>query len=947
MIISPSIVIGVGYTGKRISEALKNSIQHRYDDFPLIEVILYPDLDASNPKKDSNKKSTSALNEKRVNQRLKERERFKTSHLSFSERFDIAAARINSVEADKQFRKLAEEDHINISKSGSINIYIVGGFSEPVCSGVLVDISYFCRYLLQTKHDMGGISINGLFIIPPVLPQDSLNSNEGLTNEALLYATLKELDYFSEVKNFSLDYITPRFSFTDEKPFNFCYPLDTIRNNQVTLSNSEDLIPISGEILFHLIFPPIGERLSNPVTSEVLSEYFYHEEKVKAYSGIGLASIGFPAKEMLKAATFRYGSEIIHHGLLLPEPDKSEVEKEIKNFREANELEDKCFLEEVLNVIRGEVGRETDLILFENIPWYSNHNLEFLKDRIDQLKKKTKEEWRNSVEKEGREKIKKIREYLDARKAELLHCRRKDRDDKSIHFACDFLKGLKEKIIQRAAVFKQKIKDHEKESQRLDRAQEVNRGILSDLYKCIPGKWKILLGGGLILLFSIFISYLAYKLYPIKWSIAVPILFFLELCLAYFVWRRIRGDIEELRYKILGENIGQWFKIQIEEFTYTIDQEFIDEEFAPYLDLQIEKLEHFVKNLEEIKEEFKKQEEDLSAKLSGYKRFLTDECILDWEEVLHRYHEDREKLGKPDSGNRNPRQPDDSETVEKWLDETREWIKAKIITTARDKVNSSDLAQLKVEDILRKKGIESDTLTSRLKQMVEDSSPLIRFGSMQLPTEFVQSSTIVGYFTGSDKQIQESLSKFNCEYESISTRRRDQFLVVSYCHGIPLCDLNRIKFYKRKYYAIPQEQRTSLHAFENLEKDDYDVLPYIRTAEELEVEQLCGIAVCLGIIYKKRTEAGEKIETPFLFENEKAIAIEGYIPPGSKLPFSLQPILSTGGALNGLKHEIDEKLENSEPEKLIEMLQQGLAEYQLTPIMRKEVESYLEKMGVK
>lgn len=953
MNIYPSIVIGLGHAGKKVTDALKDSIAFRTDDFPAVDIIIYPgDLLAAYPQKEKKEtNSETPPSDQEGNWRLEERNKFIQSVQEFSKLLDKSIQTVMGFEAEKGIRNLFTE--WPVTRMQSLNIYITGAICETVCSGVFLDMAYFCRHHLRKRHGMKGCRVEGIFILTPELSDgEPAASGEKEKKAAHIYAALKELDYHFESRNFSLDYLTPKPVPLHDRPFDHCYLLDTVKRNRSTLPDPDSLNPLIGEILFHLIFPPMSEKMINPLTNDVLSGYFL-DQKITAYSGIGIASISFPRKDMLVGAACRYAGEIVRFGLLSPEPLESEVTEEVEDFERKNGVTGEAFLEvleddiqekNALDKAKDEIVGLTDIEHMSFSNWYNIATLTDIEKKVEQLKRKFEDQWQERIKEDRYNKVRKLEEKVTQRKLELLHSNRPDRQDRSVEFAFLFLKKLKEKIEKsHVGIIEKKRNEHKEEAQQLGRVQEVKRSRLTDWYETIPTKKQIFVGSTFLFLFSVLISILAFSLYPLKIPIAVPLLGCLEIVLVTSVFIWLHTKTIRLRDEIF-QDIREWFLEQVSEFRYMNDLELIKNFVPEVLDKKIDQLDGFLTNLKQVEGDLQKEEELALSKLLEQRSFITDESILSWDDLKKIYNNDKE-LGIPSSANRNPRNLEDSETLDAWLEKTEDWLKRRFKKIAQEKVNRSTLFKLKVENLINEKLPDTTSLITKLGQILEDSSPLVSHGDMELPIDNIQHRTIFGYYSGSAPKIEEVFRQLPCEIDSVSTRQRDQFLAISISHGFPLCDINHLYFFKSEYEAVPVEAKKGLHIFEDLENDKYDVR-YIKDLHEIEVERLCGVALCLGFIYWKEDVSKENEKAAYVFKEPDKIMLEGELLQGSILPLSLEPILSSEAILKRLDEEIKKMVDEVKSKEIARMLHQGLQKYPLTRIMRKGVKYYLDKLGV-
>lgn len=948
MIIYPSIVIGLGIVGKRITDALRDSIRFRIDDFPAIEVILYPEPILQGDEQEEEENARIFETPQNNTTRIEVRNKFIQSVQNFSRVFDNAMRKVTGFEAEKGIRKFYSE--LPPNRQQSVNIYIVGALCEPFCSGVFLDIAYLCRHHLKMRFGMESFSIDGLF----TLTSEPSDINPDISNyetkpAAYIYAVLKELDYYCDLKEFSLDYLNPIPPPIKYRPFDRCYLFDTIKKNRFALPNKESLNPLMGEILFHLIFPPANEKINNPLTNDVLSSYFL-DQKVKAYSGIGISSISFPRKDMLNGACCRYASEIIQFGLFSPEPSTSEVNQEVEDFEKNHGITGEHFLEthdgvqdkNVLFNIREDIGKNTNITNIQ-LKWYERDTLRVIENKIEELKVKFENQWQELIEDDRQEKIKKLDTLVSQKQSELLQSKRQDRQDKSLKFSLFFLKKLKDQIENRHhGTIEKKKNEHKEKSNQFSQEQATKRAIISNWYDKIPTKSQIYTGSAILFLFSFLICFLAINLYSgIKAIIAISVLGLAEVAIFICFWFYLHNKIIGLRNKIF-DDIRKWFIEQVSEFRYSIDLELISD-FANWLGKQIDQLDTFVKNLEQVEKDFKAEEEKTLSKLQEQSRFISDESILSWEELSKLYDEDKD-LGKPEPSNRNPRQIENIENIHVWIDKSQDWLRIKLETIAKERVEKSPLSKLKVEELLKKKIPDLNDLIARFSQLLEDSSPIISCGDMELPTDNIQNRTIFGYYSGDDSTIEDALRQLRCEYNSISTKQCDQFLTISVSHGLPLCDINHLRFFKSEYEAFQDDKKPDLHIFKDIADDKYDV-SYLKSPLEIQVERMCGTAICLGIIHWEEDTLKENSKVAVIFAKPNQIKLEGKRLQGSLLPLSLDPIFNSEAVFKRLDDEIKKMKEDMKSKDFILKLQQGLIEFPLTQIMKREVEYYLKNLG--
>jgi len=201
-----------------------------------------------------------------------------------------------------------------------INIFIISSVCGGTGSGGVMDTAYLARHVINRSGVASSFCyINGVLCLPSVFP-----SVGKLGIESNAYATLQEIDYFTENGEWSMDYGNPRVStveFSGVRPFNICYLIDSRNEQGQGLAGLEEIAPMIAEAIYLQIGSQVGRAtdsvfdnvrvLANHVEDKEVGKY-----KPTAYSSFGTASLVFPAEKIINLCANRLGSDLIRNQLL-------------------------------------------------------------------------------------------------------------------------------------------------------------------------------------------------------------------------------------------------------------------------------------------------------------------------------------------------------------------------------------------------------------------------------------------------------------------------------------------------------------------------------------------------------------------------------------------------------------------------------------------------------
>ena len=185
-----------------------------------------------------------------------------------------------------------------------IYVYIVADLKEGISSGIILPLSYQVRGLLadQPYH-----SIVGLFSIANFSPP-----LEQQRERAMLYAALKELDYFIRMP-YDKPSVNEIMGFPVKgPPLNHCYLFDVTKEDGSLVEGPEELRSAMSCFLLSLLISSFEEEMGKRLHRLGLAE------RGGFYSGGGVAVLYYPVDRVTTWCAAKLGANFIEEQLLRP-----------------------------------------------------------------------------------------------------------------------------------------------------------------------------------------------------------------------------------------------------------------------------------------------------------------------------------------------------------------------------------------------------------------------------------------------------------------------------------------------------------------------------------------------------------------------------------------------------------------------------------------------------
>jgi hypothetical protein len=219
-------------------------------------------------------------------------------------------------------------------------------------------------YLIRSVIENAGIPagwcyINGVLALPSVFPTVE---RTGIQSNA--YAALSELDYFTTMGSWTVDFGNPRVKarpYNNTRPFNICYLVDARNEHGDNLAGLEELSPMLAEAIYLQIGSQVGDATRSQFDNiAVLSESATHDdgkERPTAYSSLGTASIVFPVQKIIDLCARRLGRDLVQQHLLRKDFTTERVDAAINGLLQSNQLERDALLQQIARDDKGNLLR--------------------------------------------------------------------------------------------------------------------------------------------------------------------------------------------------------------------------------------------------------------------------------------------------------------------------------------------------------------------------------------------------------------------------------------------------------------------------------------------------------------------------------------------------------------------------------------------------------------
>ena len=189
--------------------------------------------------------------------------------------------------------------------SKTINVYLISSTCGGTGSGMLLDVAYIVRKVIEEENAVPAL-IKGILFLPtafhPFPISDEAEKKHIFANG---YATLKEIDFYMNPNNeseYKVQFSKTRVVSSKKQPFDVCYLIDD-ENEEFPIGGLDDTIEAVSESLVILISSGVGTNIKSAEDNlyTVLSQSQKmqpYSHKNYLYSSFGTSSVIYPYEDV-------------------------------------------------------------------------------------------------------------------------------------------------------------------------------------------------------------------------------------------------------------------------------------------------------------------------------------------------------------------------------------------------------------------------------------------------------------------------------------------------------------------------------------------------------------------------------------------------------------------------------------------------------------------------
>lgn len=352
--IVPTLIIGLGGTGKKVVTRLKTRFIERFGGVPPTVRLMVLDIDIKEERDMLGEREITLLPGEEMidlgdvpaSDIIREVKRNRYPELQRWLQPDVPLAEANLRRGGQQNRQLGRlaffwnlrarnlyrtlesavhylrqqglgsQPEVNRGRGEELVVYLVGSLTGGTGSGIAIDTAYLLRHIANSIGILDTTSIVGVFVLSrafDMVRQEAIQPNT--------LAALQELDYFmtqpAEARRFStIKYIdgSPVTQVDcSGPPFNLCYLIDAVPSKGEMLPSVERLLPMVIDSLFLLATSTMGTMVWSNVNN--LGRKF---TGTRVFSSFGVASLVFPAMQIQHICATRVAHDAISRLLAAP-----------------------------------------------------------------------------------------------------------------------------------------------------------------------------------------------------------------------------------------------------------------------------------------------------------------------------------------------------------------------------------------------------------------------------------------------------------------------------------------------------------------------------------------------------------------------------------------------------------------------------------------------------
>jgi hypothetical protein len=665
-------------------------------------------------------------------------------------------------------------------------VYIVADLREGIPSGVILPLSYQVHGLLADQPYHSVVGLLSIANFSPPLEQSR--------ERAMLYAALKELDYFMRMP-YAKASVNELMGFpVSGPPLNRCYLFDVTKEDGSLVEGPEELRSAMSCFLLALLISSFEEEVGKRLHRLSLVE------RGGFYSSGGVAVLSYPVDKATIWCAAKLGKDFIEEQLLRPSRlNLSALNEEGERVGE-EALSLKKWTEELINGIPARMtGERLHIELEVDRPNFGQIAKEDWADRIASFDSlfgthRFPLYWRKLEENASQLHERVISRLSEALDSALTEARLYP---SGIPGARKILEKLEETLAKRKEELEQYRVDFP-----LDPAGDLRA--LEEAALNFPPFLALL---ARLLLLCVLEVYLAL---PFLLLLGFPLLFslpfLLPLCLLTVAgglyWFKREDDILIQKRERCMENVGRKYSAMLESRAIAEIKEII-QEIEGWIEEMRAKLDDLWRELEEARDKLHQAMEASFAAKEPFVRSAVGEDVL--RDFYLRFAPPKEALLSS--------LLEEEGLLDNWKDLKEETIREKLLSFGK-KAFRGPLREVSLDQILRERTPPSPE--ERLRPLLDLAVPLLKFSLAGLGEGLsAWSGDFIALEDLSSSVLKSFISKELREVEPSSTGDRYHLFLCRTKHLLPLISIGTVvRLLKEPYQKMDEKERRVLHLFD-------------------------------------------------------------------------------------------------------------------------------------
>lgn len=867
----PTVLLGVGPSGKRFLENFKKCVIETYGDLPAIKLLaidapmstgIYVGGAESESEPHSILGPTELLElsvsgcvpadpvlarqrfpwlseqiedcgQDWLNTRAAVRAAFHTQFTDIQNMVEFHFQRLNNLTTQEAMGK---KGFTISTERAEVSLVVAGAVGEIAGSALLLDATYMVISIFRRAGMQ--IGTTGLLFVPPVVPSSP-------EQEAIAYAALKEINQAIETQQSPVT-LPGRLGVITTPPFNRgCFVIDNRNERNLGLTSQDEVIDLAANWIFRIMLTPLKGRIEDFGGDQYINR---SRNRTTAYGALGLATYVLPVYELIDWCANRLGNEILMSEVL----DSSlfrNASNRLIDFYNINQLRPDPLREQKLGVGRDHLAIRKSADVLGRIRGLSTQEYSALPGQFKAISRLVSgqdlPEVTRQIQKNALSVQKNFQTTLQDEVTQILQLWPKG----GLSLAMQFTQRLQRDFQQFAETLNRREKTVRAKNVHQVEVVKAQARTLDRVVACMPELPVLIASGvGTLAAASLFSIWMWQAREALGTGLAVVfllLLWFLILGGAVYAYHTVMNEIEEVRDKCIHE-LETYYQGEV-------DVRVIQEARQLYPELS-QTAQDQIDRLGELQTVVRSAAACMKPRLNpepmcGVYGFALQTSVLTPEIMDGLY---TRTIGAGGSEAQLAPMLNNTGNIDSWMRRTAEEIEAQVLDFCR-KVFDGMKAQ-RVEQLLREQLPTTDLKERKVDELYNKAAPLLLIDTFQLGPE---AGSGLQTFVGMERDESEFRTPFvDINPSTIVESTGDPYcmLVTSIRRGLPLFALRRLGEFQKHYMETINDNGHPLHLEDEVALAP-DLVPLFGDHDEIDSALSFAVGRALGFV-RQNPESG-------------------------------------------------------------------------------------------